>query len=516
MLSCYGPGAMILKGNQRAGGDDLATHLMNEFDNDLVEVGQIRGTVAEHLHGAFAEYEAHAAGTRCKEPLYSLSINPSAPIPRDQYYAAIDRIEQSLGLSGQARAVVFHVKHGREHAHVVWSRIDTAKMRAVQLSHDRRKLRSLSRELAHEFGLELPEGLARDLRAERVRKKDVTLAEKAQSDATGITPGQRRSEITEAFRRSDSAEAFRAALQEKGYALARGERRDYVVIDRYGKVHSLARQIDGVRTRELKEKLASIEERAASVDEAKAALEQASAAARARIDQRVIRGMSELSAKLSARQAGRRRKLDGRAQEIATEHGAERMSLGAAHKSEQGSPFARAAGAIFALFDRVPGLRSVIAPLRRNPHFNPAERQRIEREALERRHQRERFALDRRHKALGRLETRELRSLENAVRRQVREMETARELKAETAHDALEVNKLDISLPGDMKAAGKSREAKASKEGRERLGLGPKQGGPGVSGFSGRSLEASPPSISLNHGDPFSRSYVCVMIFHVL
>jgi hypothetical protein len=25
---------MILKGNQRAGGNDLATHLMNEFDNE--------------------------------------------------------------------------------------------------------------------------------------------------------------------------------------------------------------------------------------------------------------------------------------------------------------------------------------------------------------------------------------------------------------------------------------------------------------------------------------------------
>ena len=69
---------MILKGNQRAGGTDLATHLMNAFDNERVEVAQIRGTVADHLHGAFAEYEALAAGTRCKEPLYSLSVNPSA------------------------------------------------------------------------------------------------------------------------------------------------------------------------------------------------------------------------------------------------------------------------------------------------------------------------------------------------------------------------------------------------------------------------------------------------------
>lgn len=125
---------------ERAGGDDLATHLMNEFDNKRIEVGKIRGT--DHLHGAFGEYEALASGTRCTE--HSLSINPSAPISREQYYTAIDRIEQRLGLSGHAHAVVFHVKHGREHAHVVWCRIDTAKMRAVQLSHDRQKLRSVA------------------------------------------------------------------------------------------------------------------------------------------------------------------------------------------------------------------------------------------------------------------------------------------------------------------------------------------------------------------------------------
>ncbi|MGV7213447.1 hypothetical protein [Bradyrhizobium sp. UFLA05-112] len=49
------------------------------------------------------------------------------------------------------------------------------------------------------------------------------------------------------------------------------------------------------------------------------------------------------------------------------------MALHAAHKSEAQKLFIRAAGAIFALFDRVPGLRSMITPLRRNPKINPAE-----------------------------------------------------------------------------------------------------------------------------------------------
>lgn len=177
-------------------------------------------------------------------------------------------------------------------------------------------------------------------------------------------------------------------------------------------MHSLARQIDGVKTRELKTKLGSISDRVASVDDAKATIADRESVARKRIDQRVNRGMSDLSAKFAARQGARRWKLDSCGQEMTTEHAAECMSLHAAHKSESGTAFARAAGAIFALFDRVPGLRSVIAPIRRNPRLNPMERQRIER-----RHQRGRFALDRRYKALGRLEARELRSLENTVRK---------------------------------------------------------------------------------------------------
>lgn len=103
---------MILKGSARGGGADLALHLMNAFDNERVEVGQVRGTVAEDLHGAFGEYEALAAGTRCKRPLYSLSINPSAPLSPERYFAAIDRIEKGLGLSGQPRAVVFMSRTG--------------------------------------------------------------------------------------------------------------------------------------------------------------------------------------------------------------------------------------------------------------------------------------------------------------------------------------------------------------------------------------------------------------------
>ena len=104
-----------------------------------MEVAQVRGAVARELHGAFAEWEAQAHTlTRCSNYLYSLSINPDqrqGRLTKEQYLDYIDRAENRLGLAGQPRAVVFHIKKDkngvpREHCHVVWSRIDAERGKA--------------------------------------------------------------------------------------------------------------------------------------------------------------------------------------------------------------------------------------------------------------------------------------------------------------------------------------------------------------------------------------------------
>jgi hypothetical protein len=438
---------MILKGSARGGGADLALHLMNAFDNERVELSQVRGTVAEDLHGAFGEYEAIAAGTRCKKPLYSLSINPSAPLSRERYSAAIDRIEKGLGLAGQPRAVVFHVKNGREHCHVVWSRIDARTMKAVHLSHDRMKLRALSRELAREFGLKLPEGLERDKGEQRGQQKDMTLGEKRQAEQTGIAPEKRRREITQAWRASDSPEAFRAALMQKGYVLAKGDKRGFVVIDRYGHVHSLARQIEGVKTRELKAKLSPLADRLPTFDQARVLQREkrktADDAIRERVKQRVAEGMKPLQAK----QAARRLALDQREQRMLLTQASERFALSAAQLAERKNAFTGAAMLVFALLERIPALRSVLAPILRNPNLNPNERHRRSRDALSRRHGREKSLAERRKDFLRQLEARELRSLRADLTRRLRVEERLRAQKAAERSDQFVANKKDVTEP---------------------------------------------------------------------
>ena len=113
---------MILNANRRGNAKDLARHLLNTRDNDHVELHELRGFVADDLHGAFHESEAIAMGTKCITHLFSLSLSPPAyaDVPVETFEKAIDRIENSLGLSDQPRAIVFHEKEGRRHAHAVW------------------------------------------------------------------------------------------------------------------------------------------------------------------------------------------------------------------------------------------------------------------------------------------------------------------------------------------------------------------------------------------------------------
>lgn len=478
---------MILKGNQRAGAADLATHLSNEYDNARIEIAQVRGTVADDLHGAFAEIEAIASGTRCKEPLYSLAINPSAPLSRDQYMAAIDHIEGKLGLAGQPRAVIFHVKNGREHCHVVWSRIDLDSMKAVPLSHDRMKLRTCARELAHAYGLTLPAGLAEDRGDARFEKtRDVSFAEKAMAETSGITPEQRRTVITGLFRASDSAEAFRAGLERAGYVLAQGERRAYVVVDRAGHVHALARQIDGARTKDVKARLAALPAEVLPTVETAQAQQKARQQAvderlREKARQRGARSASDLKAKQETR---RRRAIDAKRQQLAMLHASERLSLHAAHKAEQDRLFNVIAGKVFALFERVPALRSVIAHLRLNPAINTAERHRLENEALDRRHEREDRAIDRRAAALDKIEARERRGLIRDLVKQARVEDIQRQAQTEQrAREARETaNEITTEKPGhDQRSAADERRVRM----QERLAQarqkpsGPRRGQPG-------------------------------------
>lgn len=262
---------MILKGSQRGGPRQLAVHLMNQLDNDHVTLSQVQGFVAGDLYGAMAEAQGIARGTRCRQCVFSLSLNPpkDKDVSPEQLMAAIERAEEALGLSGQPRAIVIHEKSGRRHAHAVWSRIDAATMKAVNLPFFKNKLTDLSRELYLEHGWELPDGLKTNGWKNPL---NFTLAEWQQARRLGMDPREIKQIFQEAWARSDDRRSFTSALEEHGYYLARGDRRGFVAVDLQGEVYSLSRWA-GVKTKDLAARLGD-EKSLPGVDDVKAGNEK--------------------------------------------------------------------------------------------------------------------------------------------------------------------------------------------------------------------------------------------------
>lgn len=260
---------MILKGNPRANGRELALHLMNVEDNEHAVLHELRGFLADDLVGAFKEVEAISLGTQCQQYLFSLSLNPpkSAKVSVEEFERVIGEIERRLGLVGQPRAIVFHEKKGRRHAHCVWSRIDVGAMKAVRLPHFKRRLMDVARELYLAHGWEMPAGFEQ---AEDANPNAFDHAEAGQAKRAKRDPEVLKALFQACWAESDSRAAFAAALWEHEFCLARGDRRGFVAVDAAGEVYSLSRWC-GVKAKELRARLGSHDD-LPSLDEAMALL----------------------------------------------------------------------------------------------------------------------------------------------------------------------------------------------------------------------------------------------------
>jgi hypothetical protein len=245
---------MVIKGNSRSNGAFWSKHLMNVEDNERVSVVEIKGLYAEDVKEALREMRLVAAGTNAQKPYYIVSMNPREDerLTPEHWETAVDILEHNLKLDGHARFQVEHEKEGRTHRHIVWSRVDVDSMTVVPTNdnyaaHD--KARSEIEQLFnHEPTPATPEPALR-------KSREFAEWETWRGATTGIDPKQMKSEITELWQHSDGGRAFQAAIEEKGYLLASGDRRDFVLIDPQGDIHSLGRRIDGAKAADIRAKM---------------------------------------------------------------------------------------------------------------------------------------------------------------------------------------------------------------------------------------------------------------------
>ncbi|NHK27926.1 relaxase/mobilization nuclease domain-containing protein [Parvularcula flava] len=339
---------MILVGNQRGGAQDLARHLMSP-ENEHVHVHEISGFASDTLPGAFNEVQAISRGTRCRQFLFSLSLNPpeGKAVSDEQFEQAVTKAETRLGLTGQPRAIVFHEKEGRRHCHAVWSRIDAEEMKAIQLSYSKSKLQEVSRELYREHGWQMPRGLIERGNAD---PRNFTLDQWQQAKRMGKHAGDLKHVLQDCWAISDSRASFEAALQDHGLKLAKGDRRGFVAVSYGGEALSLSRYIG--EKAELEARLGKPQE-LPSVDQAK----QTMAREMTPVAQGWLREADERSKK-------RMEPLIAQKTKVTEKHRAERASLQSQQddraKREVLERAAKLRSGFFGLWDRVTGKRSKI------------------------------------------------------------------------------------------------------------------------------------------------------------
>jgi hypothetical protein len=240
---------MIINGGSRRNSAFFARHLTNGEHNERVTLCELRNLVAENVADAFREMEAVALGTLCQNYFYHANLNPrdDEELTQEQWQEAVNTLEEHLGFKGHARFVVEHRKQGRTHRHVIWSRINVARMTAVSMTDDFEKHQTVAREVEKRFSLERGRSVLGPTRTAgpRPSRRPATW-ESFRGQKSGIDPWAMKQAITLLYRASKTGAEFAALLSGQGFTLLKGDRCDFLLRDSAGDLHSLARRIDGI------------------------------------------------------------------------------------------------------------------------------------------------------------------------------------------------------------------------------------------------------------------------------
>jgi hypothetical protein len=247
---------MIAKGTTHNNGIRLARYMTTGKEGERAELWQLTGFAADDIRDAFRSVHVMAAATHCEKPFLHIQVrNPEGEnLSREQWLRVANRIESKLGLTGQPRAIAFHtdLRTGHEHVHLALSRIDGETLTARPLPFSKMRLKEVCREL------EITLGLTRVKNERDDQLMAPTRSEFEQARRLGVNIRKVRQIIRDCFEHSDNGRSFDAALADQGFILAKGDRRDFVVIDHERGIHALGKRLLGVTVEQSRDHLADL------------------------------------------------------------------------------------------------------------------------------------------------------------------------------------------------------------------------------------------------------------------
>lgn len=234
---------MVIRGATRGNGKQLANYLLSDKENDNIRILDINGKAdagKTDLHYSLLEWSLMSELTKSDSGLYHAQINPAYGFDKtmtaEDWNKAADILAKHLGFEGQRRAIVLHEKKDRIHGHVVFERYDHVQgtMKDTKwnyLAHDRAR-----REMEH------------------ILQHDIT-------PRRNVKQPEIKADLSQAWQQSRTGQEFIKAAKAQGYTITDGyttsgnKMRPFGVVDKEGRSFDLARQIDGAKTKDIREKL---------------------------------------------------------------------------------------------------------------------------------------------------------------------------------------------------------------------------------------------------------------------
>lgn len=227
---------MIVKGRTRGGGRQLASYLLAMGQNEQVELLYVDGQsqfAEQDFRDLLGDFSLTEKLTRSRKGIYHASINPpedfAHTMSKEDWQQAAQILAQELGFSDQRMAMVLHQKHGRQHLHVAFERYNHETGKSIPISHNYAKHLRAGRKMAQLFGLQpVPE---RNPRREPMKET-----------------------LTRVWHETPDAKTFIREVKQHGYLVSKGYEKPYLVIDDTGRSFNLVRHLDGIKTKQVRER----------------------------------------------------------------------------------------------------------------------------------------------------------------------------------------------------------------------------------------------------------------------
>ena len=216
------------------------------------------------------------ASVTTDKPVWTLSLSwhPEQRPDREHMEASMKAALATLGLEKHQALLIEHNDEAHPHVHAIVNLIHPETGMVAPLKFSKEKLSKWAESYEREHGR-----IYCEQRVENNEKRRAAELEKAGEYPRYKDPEiELKALITRLYHQADSGKAFAAALSEHGFSLAQGKR--IVLLAPDGSMHSVSRQIEGVKAKDIRAKLADLE--LPDVEEARERQERESAGNRER------------------------------------------------------------------------------------------------------------------------------------------------------------------------------------------------------------------------------------------